>query len=85
MVFCRTVQTEEALLFIGSEAALDDCILIGGALVDVEMLQAELRTLGVEAALELEAVVSLDIAQGEGELLSDVIQGQERSSLVQFG
>ena len=55
------------------------------ALVDVEMLQAELRTLGVEAALELEAVVSLDIAQGEGELLSGVIQGQERSSFVQFG
>ena len=63
----------------------DDCILIGGDLVDVEMLQAELRTLGVEAALELEAVVSLDIAQGEGELLSGVIQGQERSSFVQFG
>ena len=36
------VQAEEAFLFIGSEATLDDCILIGRALVDVEMLQPHL-------------------------------------------
>ena len=59
---CGTVQTEETLLFIGSEAALDDCILIGRTLVDVEVLQAQFRTLGMEAALKLQSVVSLDVA-----------------------
>ena len=56
-------QPEEAFLFIGAKAALDHRILIGRTLVDVEVLKAELRTLGVKALLKLQPIVRLDIVQ----------------------
>ena len=83
VVLGRLVQTEEAFLLIGSEAAFDDRVLIGRALVDVEVLQSQLGAPGVEAALKLQPVVSLDVAQGEGEPLRGLIQGQQGPCLVQ--
>ena len=62
MVLSGFVQAEEAFLFIGSETTLNDCILIRGALVDVEVFESQLRTLAVETALEPQPVVSLDVA-----------------------
>ena len=85
MVLCGLVQQEEAFLLIGSEAPFDDCILIGRALVDVEVIQPQFSTLGMEPALKLQPVVSLDVAQVEREVLCGVIQCQQGPSLVQLG
>ncbi len=81
----RFFQPEEALLFVGAEAPLNHRVVIGRALMDVEVLQAEFGTLGVKALLELQAIVGLHVVYRKGELLGGVVQGEHSVGLIHFG
>ena len=69
------LQPKEEPLLIPAEAALNHRIVIGRTLVNVEVLQSHLLTLGVKALLELRAVVGLHVTHGHG--LGGVVQGKK--------
>ena len=72
------LQPKEEPLLIPAEAALNRRIVIGRTLVNVEVLQPHLLTLGVKALLELQAVVRLCVTHREGQGPGGVVQGKRR-------
>ena len=76
------VEEPVELLGVDAVGSLDFAVEPGGAGLDVDVADAAVEEVPVEAALELGAVVGLDALDGEGQLLEDVVDELDGGLLV---